>query len=130
MTTSSIKPNTQHVDIHEQFGNIFDDNYFSQIVKEPTRLNNTLDLIVTNNPSLINRVEVIPGISDHDAVFAEVDISPRKNIQKPRIIPLFKKADWEGMRSHCDKLSQDSSILYKKLNLTVSTVCGKYSAKE
>ena len=46
------------------------------------------------------------AISDHDAVFTEIDISPKTNIQKPRRIPLFKKTDWLGMRQHCDNVSK------------------------
>ena len=41
------------------------------MVTEPTRLNNTLDLFFTNLPTLIQEVEVVPGLSDHDAVIVQ-----------------------------------------------------------
>ena len=41
---------------------------FSQIVNFPTRLNNTLDLVFTNRPSLIQHCFPAPGISDHSIV--------------------------------------------------------------
>ncbi len=47
-----------------------------QVVEEPTRDKATLDLIITNQPAKINRVEVIPGITDHDIPLVEVDVSP------------------------------------------------------
>ena len=71
------------------------DHGMLQIVENPTRGDNTLELIVVNNPTLVNRTEVLPGISDHDAVFAEIDISPKRYKQAKRRIPLYKKGDWE-----------------------------------
>ena len=52
-----------------------------------------------NNLTLVNRTETLPGISDHDAVFAEIDIRPKRYGQAKRKIPLYKKADWEGIAS-------------------------------
>ena len=71
----------------------------SQIVEQPTRGDNTLDLIAVNNVTLVNRTETLPGISDHEAVFAEIDIRPKWYGQAKRRIPLYKKADWEGIAS-------------------------------
>ena len=44
------------------------DHALSQLVHSPTRLNNILDLFITNLPALTKSVDVIPGISDHDIV--------------------------------------------------------------
>ena len=78
------------------------------MVEEPTRGENTLDLILTNNPSTFMRTETIPGISDHDTVFAENDIATKRKIQKPRSIPLYNEANWEnikkGMASTLEKM--------------------------
>ena len=43
-----------------------------------------LDLFFTSNSSLINKVEVIPGISDHEIVYVEASINPRKVNKPPR----------------------------------------------
>ena len=40
-----------------------------QLVHENTRDNHTLDLIFCTNPARVTSVSVIPGISDHEAVF-------------------------------------------------------------
>ena len=54
------------------------------------------------------RTETIPGISDHDIVFAEIDMATKKKIQKRRSISLYKKANWEnikkGMASTLEKM--------------------------
>ena len=65
------------------------DTFLDQVVQEPTRVTettaNVLDLFFTKNSTLTNKVEVIPGISDHEAVFIEsslrllkVKVPPRK----------------------------------------------------
>ena len=42
-----------------------------QIVDFPTRKDNILDIILTNRPSLVNKCEGAPGLSDHDMVLLE-----------------------------------------------------------
>ena len=98
-----LKENTQHVNLHLQFSQALDDHSLVQLVEVPTRINNTLDLLLTNKPSLVNRLEVIPGISDHDIVFAELEISPCRKKQKLRSIPLYRNADWDSLAAKIDK---------------------------
>ncbi|MCG8079022.1 MAG: endonuclease/exonuclease/phosphatase family protein, partial [Candidatus Thiodiazotropha taylori] len=93
-----LKPNTPHSSVHNKFADILDDHGLTQLVEEPTRKDSILDLMITNHPAKVFRVEILPGIADHDAVFTELDTRPVTNRQKPRKIPLYKKADWESMR--------------------------------
>lgn len=79
---NNIKRNTQCVSIHEKFADILDDNGLTQLVKETTRGENTLDLIVTNYPSSFRRVETLPGLSDHDIVYSEITVNPIRSTQK------------------------------------------------
>jgi hypothetical protein len=60
-TTKSLKANTQHVNIHHKFTDILDDHGLVQMVEEPTRESNTLDLIITNFPNCFNRIETYQG---------------------------------------------------------------------
>jgi hypothetical protein len=57
----------------------------SQLIDQPTRLTNTLDLVFTNRPGKELRTETIPGISDHDIVYTEFDFRPVKLKQKPAL---------------------------------------------
>ena len=57
-------------------------------------------LFLIDNRTLIKSVEVLPGIADHDAVLSEVFIKPQISKQKPRLMFLYKKADWEGLEKH------------------------------
>ena len=93
-----MKPNPSYPRLHHFFLDMLGDLGMEQLVEEPTRADNTLDLLITNSPHLIPRVEVLPGLSDHDAVFCEINIHPQKRKQKPRLIPLYKQADWDALK--------------------------------
>lgn len=45
----------------------------SQLVLQPTRGNNVLDLSLTNQPSVVQSTLILPGISDHSCVLAEMN---------------------------------------------------------
>ena len=64
----------------------------------PTRGQNILDLFLTSNPTLIEKVSVLPGLSDHDIDMAEVNAKPTVMKQVPRNILLYKKADWDQLK--------------------------------
>ncbi len=87
-TTSSPSAKGQHVNTATQLINIADDHGLTQMVDKPTRLTettaNTLDLFFTNCPSMVNRCEVIPGISDHDIPLLDVSTRIVLNKTAPR----------------------------------------------
>ena len=64
------------------------------ILKHPKR-----DLFLTSYPTLIQKVDILPGLGDHDVVLAEGLIKPVFQKQKPRKVHLFAKADWEKLKS-------------------------------
>ena len=57
----------------------FDKYPLEQIVSQPTRGNNTLDLIFTNSPEIIVNVCVEDGISDHKVVLSDINLEIEKN---------------------------------------------------
>ena len=92
---NQMKNRPKEISNHKEFLNIHNDNGLTQLVTTPTRLENTLDLMITNNPTRVNRTEMLPGISDHEilVVLCELDISPTTNKQVKRSIPIYRKAD-------------------------------------
>ena len=68
------------------------------MVTSPTRGQNILDLFFTTNPTLVDDISVIPGLSDHDIVLAQVNVKPEVTKQVPRNIPLYKKANWDQLK--------------------------------
>ncbi|XP_072022923.1 uncharacterized protein [Amphiura filiformis] len=68
-----------------------------QHVKEPTRKKSILDLVFTNNASLIKETTVVPGISDHDIVLADFDLRAKWKRQPRRRYYVRRKADTESI---------------------------------
>ena len=66
----------------------------------PTRGDNILDLFLIDNPTLVKSVEIKSDIADHVAVLSEVFIKQQINKQKPRLMYMYKKSDWEGFENH------------------------------
>ena len=87
--------------INESFLDLCFNNQLDQIVTEPTRGENILDLVFTNRPSLINKCKIRPVLSDHDAVYIESSVRPRKIKPVSRKIHLWKKADLDQLRASC-----------------------------
>ena len=65
--TNTISKHRYTKQINELFIDTFAMLGLSQMVTFPTRLDNTLDVFLTNRLSLVNRCEPIPEVSDHDA---------------------------------------------------------------
>ena len=77
---------------------VFNDCQFEQTVTSPTRDKHILDPFFASNPTLIDSVSILPGLSDHDIVRVPVNTIPSQTKQVPRNIPLYKKADWDQFK--------------------------------
>ena len=106
----SIRPNCSFKQVYDHFMEFILDSNFTQVVTQPTRLNNTLDLFLTTNPTLVNEVKVQPDLADHDMVSAESLLKPAVHKQKPRKTYLFRKADWQTLKQKM-KRYQESFLL-------------------
>ena len=95
----SIRPDCSCGPVYDSFVEILDDFNLVQTVTQPTRNDNVLDLILTSNPTLVSKIECLPGLSDHDIVSAEVALKPTQAKQKRRTIHLYNKADWTTFQS-------------------------------
>ena len=76
------------------------DNGLEQLVSVPTRGKNILDLLFCSHPYLIADVEIIPGISDHEAVFYCLNLSSKpltNEVEHP--IFLYHKGDMNSLKS-------------------------------
>ena len=60
---------------------------------QPTRHYSILDVLLTNQPLAIINVEIVPGISDHEALIVTSDISVQNSPTIKRKIYLWHKAD-------------------------------------
>ena len=104
----SPSPDCKHPSFYRQITEVLNDSNLTQTVSLPTRDSNILDLFFTTNPTLVQRVSILPGISDHDIVQIQVNTSAKILFQKPRSISPYKKANWDEMKQ---ALHQDSYVM-------------------
>ena len=67
-----------------------------QVVREPTRGNNLLDLVLTDVPGIHTSVE--PAIADHRVVMASLDLKAPVGAEGARQVWDFNRAVWCKMR--------------------------------
>ena len=70
----------------------------TQVVDFPTRINNTLDIFITNRPSLIKQCYPKPGIGDHEIVYVESYIRAPIQQGHKRKLYNWSKADFETLK--------------------------------
>ena len=105
--TTSLKPKCPYPNLHNELLSIFNDNGLEQMITEPTRKENTLDLFVTNHPQLIPKTEIIPGLSDHCIPYCEFNIKAKHKKKNERLVPIYSKADWNELRKAATELSNE-----------------------
>ena len=66
-------------------------------MKEPSRKQYLLDLVLSNIPELV-KVSVLPEISDHRVVNIEINAVMSISPEVQRTVWVFAKADWDKMR--------------------------------
>ena len=95
---NAVKPDTQ-VGLGNSLLDICSDLGRTQMNNQPTRRENILDL--TNSPTLVRHMEMIPGIGDHDsAIKADSMIKPMVSQCKPRKIYQYHKGDMTALKSY------------------------------
>ena len=95
----TLKPDCSLKHVYDIFLDTINDFSLTQMVTQPTIYENTLDLFLTTNPTLIQQVSCQPGLSDHDMVIAHCSLTPTAQKQKPRKVPIFRKADLSKFKS-------------------------------
>ena len=80
----TVRSNAPDREIQQALIDITTEHGLTQVHNQPTRQDNILDLVFTNNPSLVKSSTSVPGISDHAMVVTDCDIKPVYNKQNPR----------------------------------------------
>ena len=65
-TICAPPPDCKHPSFYRQITEVLNDSNLTQTVFLPTRDSNILDIFFTTNPTLVQRVGILPGISNHD----------------------------------------------------------------
>jgi hypothetical protein len=89
------------IEISNEFG-------LEQMVKEPTRGSNILDLFFTSNGTLVEKTTVVLGMSDHSGIpIVTINLNPKLNKTKPRKVFLYHKANWSNIKTDFSEISRD-----------------------
>jgi hypothetical protein len=119
--TYSIKNKAQNTKQCKQLLDIYQNNYLEQVVTKPTDITatseSTLDLFFTSNSSLINKIEVIPGISDNEIVYIEANLKPRKVVKPPRKVFLYNKVNTEKISENMKTIDLNSPMTDQNPNI-------------
>ena len=101
-STMQVPEEVPNRHVQSQLLEIAREHCLAQVVNIHTRADKTLDLLLTNSPSPVNRVKGMPpiGKADHDIVYVEYDIKAKRIQQAPQKIYLYKRADMDGLRDH------------------------------
>ena len=114
-----LKKGSPSPSIHRKFMDDINDVGWEQMVQDPMRGENYLDLFLTNHPNLVPRTEVLPGLADHDAVYKELQIHPPKKYQPKRFIPIYTK--------DCNQPLKDAA---RQLNNRIMSIFHEHSGVE
>ncbi|CAG2226323.1 unnamed protein product [Mytilus edulis] len=110
--SNSVCGNQYSSQINNRFVDMVNNCCLDQVVTFPTRGSATLDIFLTNRPSLVNRCEPIPAIGDHDIVFIDSNAIAMHPKPTQRKIYIWKRADIEKMKSEAQELSKVFHGLY------------------
>ena len=64
----TVKPGCSYHQLYGDFTSLLHEYSLFQTVSEPTRGENTLDLFLTSNPTLVNKRQIKPGLADHNVM--------------------------------------------------------------
>jgi len=93
-------------EVNSIFLDTVNESELEQQVYEYTREKHILDLVFISQPNATDKVCTIPGMSDHDAISFEVQISLEKQEVQRRKIFQFHKADKDEIISEIHEFSE------------------------
>ncbi len=104
----------------------------TQCNPHPTREGNILDLVCVTGLDLVKSVTPYPGMSDHEILITEVDITAKLTKKKPRTVLMYKSGTMEDLKTiyeeeilpFKDEMSVESmwKIFTEKLQNSTSSV--------
>jgi hypothetical protein len=114
---------TNNDSIHNFFTKTVKDNYLWQLVDFPTRINNTLDLLLTNIPEKVINVHGFEDIisTDHTLISFDVDFKICKKPKVKRSVYNFKNANWLGLKQVLANIPWEFGFVSDDINTLLSS---------
>lgn len=101
----------ENTTISERQHEVLNEHGLNQLVREPTRRQgdsqSILDLVLTtgNNTNMVNTINIVPGISDHDIVAFSLNVSCQNKRWVKRKIYIRNRADTNRVKEELRKFS-------------------------
>ena len=90
----------------ERLLNFLEDNFLKQKVKNPTRNDNILDLILTTDNSLVRNINILEPLASSDHNMVEFDFFVSGIITENKMsVPNFKKADFNKLKAEMGNIN-------------------------
>ena len=124
-----LKPSPAHgMEVNTKLLGVKNDHSMFQHVEQATRKGNILDLVLTTNPNLVQNVQVVEGMNDHNAALVDIALKPSFNRKQLRKVLLYKKDDVELDRNDLklqglDNYLTDNQVMKKLCPLKKLGLC-------
>ncbi len=94
------------------FMDAIENNYLHQHILQPTRQSNILDLLFSNDPSIVSRIELTPplGSSDHASIICYFQLVNSREVtgRGEMFRRDYRNADWASYRRHLEETDWDA----------------------
>ena len=127
-STNTISGSNHKREINELFLQAADKCSLDQVVDFPTRDTNLLDVLLTNKPPLIQACSPLTGVSDHEIVYIESNVSAKYQRPIQRKIWFWAKADIPKPKEDMVTFSEEFTNTYS-IKSDVNTIWTEFSAK-
>jgi hypothetical protein len=108
--SSYVKPSPQYCKTVNDLGlELVNTTGLTQVVQEPTRGNNILDLMFVLSPDMVKDTSIIPGIGDHEAVCLKYDCQIKRVFRPPRKVLLFSRMNTDRIRQEIRRFQTNFS---------------------
>ena len=108
-----------NTDLTQNILTIIENNFLYQHISQTTRITDTtssiLDLLFTSDPSIVSNVNIIPGISDHEAIVFIINCTLKGKGCKPRMTYSYSKADFNKFRNDLENAPLTESLVKEDL---------------
>jgi hypothetical protein len=111
--------NLDNLDLHDPFVDCLLNNFLLQLVDEPTRGKNYLDLVLSSEENMVQNLSVGEQFETSDHQVIRFDLVCRKNENKTTVKKYdYFRADYDEVRKHMQALQQETSSNYFTNNIS------------
>ncbi|CAG2244297.1 unnamed protein product [Mytilus edulis] len=96
---------------------IVEEHCLQQCVTEPTREKNILDLVLTTNENLVQKMSITDGMSDHQMIITTVNARPKVIKNKPRKVYQYKKGNMEKVQEYLNSKYENFKEKITEMNI-------------